>query len=102
SSSRPPTGREAAVTYMAATRAGMVAHPVLPSLRHRDLLFALQDSESRIIFIPAQFRQHDYADMLTRVVAQMPSPPEVVVVRGTPGPHTAYEALLGGDCARGL
>jgi acyl-CoA synthetase (AMP-forming)/AMP-acid ligase II len=82
--------------------AGMVAHPVLPSLRHRDLLFALQDSESRIIFIPAQFRQHDYVDMLARVVAQMPTPPEVVVVRGTAGPHTAYEALLRADSTQAL
>jgi acyl-CoA synthetase (AMP-forming)/AMP-acid ligase II len=97
-----PNWLEAAVIYMAATMAGMIAHPVLPSLRHRDLLFALQDSESRIIFIPAQFRQHDYAHMLTRVVGQMPSPPEIVVVRGAPGPHTSYEALLRGDCAREL
>lgn len=97
-----PNWLEAAVIYMAATMAGMVAHPILPSLRERDLLFALQDSVSRIIFIPARFRQHDYAEMLTRVVARMPSPPQVVVVDGEPGPHTAYEELLRGDCAQAL
>ena len=97
-----PNWHEAAVIYLAATLAGMVAHPILPSLRDRDLAFALQDAESRFIFIPSEFRQTDYAGMLTRVVAQMSSPPEVVVVRGEPGGHTAYEALLTGDPSQAL
>jgi acyl-CoA synthetase (AMP-forming)/AMP-acid ligase II len=97
-----PNWHEAAVIYMAATLAGMVVHPILPSLRDRDLLFALQDARSRMIFIPAEFRQHDYAAMLSRVVAQLPSRPEVVVVRGHAGGHTAYEALLKGDPSQAL
>ncbi len=92
-----PNWCEAAVIYLAATIAGMLAHPILPSLRDRDLLFALQDAESRMIFIPAQFRQHDYAAMLSRVVQQMQTPAEVVVVRGERGGHTAYGELLKGD-----
>jgi acyl-CoA synthetase (AMP-forming)/AMP-acid ligase II len=97
-----PNWHEAAVIYMAATLAGMVVHPILPSLRDRDLLFALQDSGSRMIFIPAEFRQHDYAAMLSRVVAQLPSQVEVVVVRGHAGGHTAYEALLKGGPEQAL
>ena len=34
--------------------------------------------------------------MMDRVAAEMASPPEVVVVRGDPGDHTAYSALLDG------
>ena len=97
-----PNWHEAATIYLAATLAGMVAHPVLPSLRDRDLAFALQDAESRMIFIPATFRNHDYAGMLSRVVALLPSPPEVVVLRGDAGPHTRYEELLNGDPVRTL
>ena len=97
-----PNWHEAAVIYLAATLAGMVAHPILPSLRDRDLAFALQDADSCLIFIPSEFRQTDYAAMLSRVVAQMSSRPEVVVVRGEPGSHTAYEALLAGDPAQAL
>jgi acyl-CoA synthetase (AMP-forming)/AMP-acid ligase II len=97
-----PNWHEAAVIYMAATLAGMVVHPILPSLRDRDLLFALQDAASRMIFIPEEFRQHDYAAMLSRVAAQMPCPVEVVVVRGNAGAHTAYETLLKGNPAQTL
>jgi acyl-CoA synthetase (AMP-forming)/AMP-acid ligase II len=95
-----PNWHEAAVIYLAATLAGMVAHPILPSLRDRDLAFALQDAESRVIFIPAEFRSHDYAGMLSRVAAQLPAPPEIVVLRGEAGPHTPYETLLTGDPAQ--
>ncbi|MBY0423604.1 MAG: AMP-binding protein, partial [Parvularculaceae bacterium] len=85
-----PNWPEAAVVYLAATIAGMVAHPILPSLREHDLGFALEDSESRFIFIPETFRGHDYAAMLSRVVAAAARPPRVVVVRGASGPHAAY------------
>ncbi len=77
-----PNWHEAAVIYLAATMAGMVVNPILPSLRDRELLFILQDAGSRMIFVPAVFARHDYASMLDRVTAQMDSPPEVVVVRG--------------------
>ncbi|MFZ3292424.1 AMP-binding protein, partial [Mycobacterium sp.] len=76
-----PNWHEAAVIYLAATIAGMVANPILPSLRDRELLFILNDANTRMIFVPSVFGRHDYASMLTRVVAQLDSPPEVVVVR---------------------
>lgn len=82
-----PNWHEATVIYLAATMAGMVANPILPSLRDRELLFILSDADTRMIFVPAVFGRHDYASMLARVTAQMDSPPEVVVVRdGAPLP----------------
>lgn len=77
-----PNWHEAAVIYLAATLAGMVVNPILPSLRDRELLFILQDAGSRMIFVPAVFGRHDYVAMLNRVSSQMDSPPEVVAVRG--------------------
>jgi cyclohexanecarboxylate-CoA ligase len=82
-----PNWHEAAVIYLAATIAGMVVNPVLPSLRDRELLFILDDANTRMIFVPSVFGRHDYASMLTRVVGEMESPPEIVVVRdGAPLP----------------
>ena len=82
-----PNWHEATVIYLAATMAGMVINPILPSLRDRELLFILNDANTRMIFVPSVFGRHDYASMLTRVVAQLDTPPEVVVVRGgTPLP----------------
>jgi acyl-CoA synthetase (AMP-forming)/AMP-acid ligase II len=97
-----PNWHEAAIIYLAATLAGMVVNPVLPSLRDRELQFILSDADSRAIFIPADFGKHDYVAMLDRVTSDMASPPEVVVLRGDAGRHTAYESLFTGGAATGL
>ena len=98
-----PNWHEAAVIYMAATMAGMIAHPVLPSLREHDLCFMLQDLQCRMIFIPEQFRNHHYADMLTSVVEklqnQMKKVPEVIVLRGKSQQFDTYESLFDGNSA---
>jgi cyclohexanecarboxylate-CoA ligase len=91
-----PNWHEAAIIYLAATMAGMVVNPILPSLRDRELLFILQDADVRMIFVPSQFGRHDYAAMLDRVASQMHSPPEVVVVRGgtsLPAPNSSTVEL---------
>jgi acyl-CoA synthetase (AMP-forming)/AMP-acid ligase II len=89
-----PNWHEAAVIYLGATLAGMVVNPILPSLRDRELAFILSDADSRAIFVPAPFGNHDYVAMLERVTASMTSPPEVVVVRGEAGSHTPYASML--------
>jgi acyl-CoA synthetase (AMP-forming)/AMP-acid ligase II len=94
-----PNWHEAALIYLATTLAGMVAHPILPSLRDRELKFMLDDVQSRIIFVPSDIRGHDYVAMMDRVVADLPAPPQVVVLRGEPGRHTAFDTLETGDIA---
>lgn len=89
-----PNWHESAVIYLAATLAGMVVNPILPSLRDRDLRYILEDAGTGVVFIPQQYGGHDYAAMLQRVTAAMDRAPEVVVLRGEAGPHTAYAALL--------
>ncbi len=90
-----PNWQEAAVVYLAATLAGMVVNPILPSLRDHELRFIFDDADTRMIFAPGSFRGHDYAAMLTGVSDAMETPPEVVVVRGEPCAHTAYDDLFG-------
>lgn len=89
-----PNWHEAAVVYLGATLAGMVVNPILPSLRDHELNFILDDADTRIIFVPGMFRGHDYAAMLSRLTEGRVDAPEVVVVRGQPGAHTAYADLL--------
>lgn len=89
-----PNWHEAAVVYFAATMAGMVINPILPSLRDSELRFILADADVRMIVIPRQFRGFDYAAMLSRVITTLPSPPEIVVVRGEHPDHTALTDLL--------
>jgi len=97
-----PNWHEAAIIYLAATLAGMVVNPVLPSLRDRELQFILSDADSRAIFIPADFGKHDYVAMLDRVTSDMASPPEVVVLRGDARSHTPYASLFADGAATGL
>lgn len=89
-----PNWHEAAVVYLAATMAGVAVNPILPSLRDHELVFILDDVDSRMVFVPNVFRGHDYVAMLDRVIARLPNPPEVVVVRGEASGHTAYPSLL--------
>ncbi len=97
-----PNWHEAAIIYLGATLAGMVVNPILPSLRDHDLGFMLQDVNSRAIFIPDSFRGHDYGAMLARVTATMSTPPEVFVLRGEPGPHQRFDALLDASATQSL
>lgn len=90
-----PNWHEAAVIYLGATLAGMVANPILPSLRDRELRFILEDADSRVVFIPPDFGGYDYVPMLRRVTAQLESAPDVVVVRGDGGPdEIPFRSLL--------
>ncbi|MBW0019420.1 MAG: AMP-binding protein [Mycobacterium sp.] len=94
-----PNWHEAVVIYLGSTLAGMVANPILPSMRDRELRFILEDADSRMIFVPSTFGRHDYAAMLNRVAARLESPPEVVVVRGDPGSDRIPFASLLADQA---
>ena len=89
-----PNWHEAAVIYLGTTLAGMVVNPILPSLRDRELAFILTDANSRAIFIPQSFGDHDYAAMLARVASGLPDPPEIVAVRGDAAGHIAFGDLL--------
>jgi acyl-CoA synthetase (AMP-forming)/AMP-acid ligase II len=90
-----PNRREAATVYFAATLAGMVAHPILPSLRESDLAFMLPDVGSRIVFVPAELRGRDFGLMFADVCSRIENPPDVVVIRGEPrAGQIAYDALL--------
>ena len=98
-----PNWHEAAVVYLGATLAGMVVNPILPSLRDHELAFILDDVNSRMIFVPGEFRGHDYVAMLERVTVAVPSPPEVVVVRGTaaiPRMQSLLEPTAGAERSR--
>jgi acyl-CoA synthetase (AMP-forming)/AMP-acid ligase II len=89
-----PNWHEAATIYLATHLAGMLANPILPSLRDRELRFLLEDLQSQLIFIPEQLRGYDYSQMMLRVASQLSTPPTVVVVRGDAGEHVPYASML--------
>ncbi len=97
-----PNWHEALIIYVAATMAGMVVHPVLPSLRANELRYMLADVNCRMIFIPEHYRNCDYPEMLSRALEGFDLPPQVVVVRGESADSCYFEALASGPKAQSL
>lgn len=89
-----PNWHETAVIYLAATLAGMVVNPILPSLRDHDLRFILEDAGTAVVFVPHRYGGHDYAEMLERVADTMSPALAVVVLRGDAGSHIPYRTLM--------
>lgn len=94
-----PNWHEAAVIYLAVTLAGMVANPILPSLREHDLRFILGDAGTRMIFVAEELRGFAGGAMVRKVAAEMEQPPVVVSVRDPAGAHLSLPALEGEGCA---
>lgn len=90
-----PNWYEAVVISLAATMAGLVVHPLVPIYRDLEVAFMLNDSRSRLIFIPGSFRNHDYREMMGRIAPNLERPVEVVVVRDEAGGFAGYGDLLG-------
>jgi acyl-CoA synthetase (AMP-forming)/AMP-acid ligase II len=89
-----PNWHEACVIYLGATLEGLVVHPMVPAFREAEVGFQLHDTQSRILFLPAIFRNFDYLSMLRTVRSGLEPPPEVVVLRGHAAEFTAYESFL--------
>jgi len=89
-----PNWHEGCVVYLAASIAGLVANPLVTAYRNAELTFMLADCRSRMIFIPANYRRHDYVAMLDEVCRELRDPPKVVVVRGAAPRFTSYTELV--------
>lgn len=94
-----PNWHEAAVIYLAATLAGMVVNPILPSLREHDLRFILADAGTRMIFVAEELRGFACGTMVRTVAAELENPPFVVSVRDPSGAHLSLSDLEGEGCA---
>ena len=89
-----PNWWEATVINLAASLAGLVVNPIVPINRDGELVHMLGAARSRFMFVPQVFRGFDYAAMMQRVCAALPDPPQVVVLRGDPGPFLSFDAVL--------
>jgi len=89
-----PNWHESCAVYLATSLIGAVCHPLVTNYRHAELLFMLGDCKSKIIFVPAIYRNHDYVTMLREVCEELDTPPDVCVLRGDAGAFVAYETLM--------
>src|SRR5579862_5189898 len=92
-----PNWLEAAVTHFAAVRLGAISNPIVPIYRHREVEFILREARSRVVIIPAVYRNFDYAAMIEDLRPQLFDLDHVFVVAGAAdgrGSFEPFETLL--------
>ncbi len=68
--------------YLACVRIGAVANPLMPIFRQRELRYMLNFAESRVVIVPARFRDFDYAAMLGEIRPELANVRDAFVVGG--------------------
>lgn len=89
-----PNWWEASVINLAAAMIGVVVNPIVPINRDAEVTHMLNESATRLLFIPSVFRRFDYAAMLRRIAPALKSAPRIVLVRGTSPPFEEFETML--------
>jgi acyl-CoA synthetase (AMP-forming)/AMP-acid ligase II len=89
-----PNWWECAVINLAGAMTGVVVNPIVPINRDAEVTYMLNESRSKLMFVPKVFRGFDYAAMMERIAPNLEQAPQVVVVRGAhPGAHDFAQAL---------
>ena len=83
--------------YLACSRIGAVANPLMPIFRERELKFMLTHASSKVMIVQKRYRNFDYEQMFDGLREQLPDLKHVVVIGaeqdGRPAPHS-FDALL--------
>ena len=68
-----PNRWEFLAIVLACIRIGAITHPIMPILRHRELIFMLRLTEARVLIVPDRFRGFDFEAMAQDVAAEVPT-----------------------------
>lgn len=79
-STQLPGWSEFTIIYVACLKAGAILNPILPNLREKELTYILNKCESKVLFIPSEFRHFDYTSMLPSIVRNVKSLKKIVRV----------------------
>ena len=77
-----PNWWEFVVTALACSKIGAVFNPVMPILRERELLYALNFCESKVFIVPKVYRGFDYAAMAEGMRGELHHLQHLIVVDG--------------------
>jgi cyclohexanecarboxylate-CoA ligase len=80
------------VLYLACSRIGAVANPLMHIFRERELSFMLAHGDSKVLVVPKTFRGFDHEAMARGLQAALPALQRVVVIDG--GGPDDFDALL--------
>lgn len=74
-----PNWIEFVIVYLASTRIGAVFNPIPTTMRQTEVKGILTLCEPKVLFIPEQFRNHNYIDMLEQIQQERELPTIVAV-----------------------
>jgi len=77
-----PNWHEAVVIDIATSLLGLVACPIVPIYRDREVEQILLDANAKGIFVAHEFRGFDYLEMMTRIQSKLPKLQNIWTVRG--------------------
>lgn len=86
-----PAWAEFTLIYIACLKVGAVVNPICWGYRADELLYVLNKCESKVLFIPSEFRGFDYTTMLSSLKPKLPQLKEVVIVEK--GENRAYPGI---------
>ncbi|WP_332237737.1 medium-chain fatty-acid--CoA ligase [Sporolactobacillus sp. KGMB 08714] len=79
-----PGWAEFMMIYVACLKTGAVINPLLPNFKGSELTYILKKCESKVLFIPSQFRKQNYPSIIAQIRKNVSSLQKVVVVeKGT-------------------
>lgn len=87
-----PNWWETAVALLGVAKIGAVLNPLQMIYRQAELRFILRQCATKVLIVPHRFRGTDYLKIAAEVCAGLPTPPLLVVARGSEG--LRFEELL--------
>ncbi|MFC5463096.1 AMP-binding protein [Massilia niabensis] len=92
-----PNWWEAAVIDLAACMTGVVVNPIVTINRDTEVTYMLNESGTKIMFVPEAFRKFDYAEMMRRIAPALTAAPRVVVLRGSFGTQLVFDDIIAAE-----
>jgi len=89
-----PNWSETVVIALAARMLGLVINPIPPIYRETELSYILNDCGAKLLFIPTDFRNHDFPAMLAKIRGNLTSLKHAVCVRGRSDDTYAWNDAL--------
>ena len=85
------------VLHLAALKLGAISNPLMIIFRERELTFMLGLAESKVLVVPAKFRNVDHRAIALAVKAAVPTLAHVAVVDGEG--EESFDRLIAGDAS---
>ncbi|CAN5440012.1 cyclohexanecarboxylate-CoA ligase [soil metagenome] len=75
-----PNRFETIIASFALARLGAVQNPILHFYRHKEVGYAIRATEAELVLVPGTWSGFDFTAMVEELVADLPSPPQIVDV----------------------